>query len=399
MTDGLERLGLRFNPFEPAASGVPLGEELWIPDRWREPVERLLDTSESGRGVKALAIQGEYGSGKTYLLHWLETVELPRRRIRPFFLDNPGVQFYDLANSLLRQIGRYEFAKMLWEFLSPQLPGFQMSMFDEGLIAWLRSVKKHKQQEEALRVMARAALDKGITTNKEIAYRLGQIVMGTVDRPYFQYRDFVAGRKGAVVAEKEEAPYFTAIIRILKQAGHTAGIAFLIDEFEEIALQKRLSRRQAYDYLATIKRLINVARNEDFWLIVSMTPKAAEITRQLDAGLWERFTSQGAYEFKISLLSKEEARELIQRRLQNARPGEAEEVPESLSPFPENLAEILRPTTVSLPRRLVKVAFYAISEAQQPPEVAIPFSAEFLRQIEERAYPAPAAEEGEKGAS
>ena len=125
MNDGLERLRLRFNPFEPAASGVPLGGKLWIPDRWRGPVERLLDTSESGRGVKALAIQGEYGGGKTYLLHWLETVELPRRRIRSFFLDNPGVQFYDLANSLLRQIGRYEFAKVLWEFLSPQLPGYR----------------------------------------------------------------------------------------------------------------------------------------------------------------------------------------------------------------------------------------------------------------------------------
>jgi type II secretory pathway predicted ATPase ExeA len=368
MDNQLERFGLRFNPFEPAASGAPLGLELWIPERWRTRMQGLLDTLEGGQGVKALAIQGEYGSGKTYLLRWLELAELPHRRIRPYFFDNPGVQFYDLANRLLRQVGRYEFAKMLWEY-----------------------VKKFKRQDDALSVMAKAIRGRDIALDEEIAYRLAQIVVGTLDRPYFEYRDFVAGRKGAVVAEKEEAPYFTALIRILKEAGHSAAIAFLVDEFEEISLQKRLTKKQAYDYLATMKRLINVARDEDFWLIVSMTPEAAGKIQQLEPSLWDRFTSHGDYEFQIPPLSEGEATELLRWRLREARlPREGPPIPDF--PFPEDFASILRPTTISLPRRLVKVAFYAIAEAQQKPDMTVPFTLEFLRQIEERVYPAPEAE-------
>lgn len=392
MNGTLQHLGLRFNPFEPAASGAPLGIELWIPDRWRKEIRTRLSMLESGQGVKALAIKGEYGSGKTYLLRWLEFVELPARRIRPYFFDNPGMQFYDLANSLLRQVGRYEFAKMLWEYLSPELSGFQMPLFDQGLIPWLGSVKKFKRQQDALSAMAKAILDEDITPDEEIAYRLAQIVVGMLDRPYFEYRDFVAGRKDAIVAEKEEAPYFTAIIRLLKKAGHATAIAFLIDEFEEISLQKRLTRKQAYDYLATMKRLINVARDEDFWLVVMMIPLAADITRELEPGLWERFTSHGDYEFQIPPLNEQETTELLRWRLDQARrPGEEPLNP--CFPFPEYFASILRPTTIALPRRVVKVAFYAIAEAQQNPEIILPFTPEFLRKVEERAYPTPEVEE------
>jgi len=395
MNETLQRLGLRFNPFEPAASGAPLGIELWLPDRWRKEIQARLDMLESGRGVKALSIEGEYGSGKTYLLRWLESAELPTRRIRSYFFDNPGVQFYDLANSLLRQVGRYEFAKMLWEYLSPELPGFQMPLFDQGLIPWLRSVKKFKRQQDALSAMAKAILDKDITFDEEIAYRLAQIVVGTLDRPYFEYRDFVAGRKDAIVAEKEEAPYFTAIIRLLKKASHSTAIAFLIDEFEEISLQKRLTRRQAYDYLATMKRLINVARDEDFWLIVTMIPEAAKKTQQLEPSLWERFTSHGEYEFQIPPLNEKEAKELLRRRLKQARWQPGEELLSPYFPFPEDFASILRLTTIALPRRVVKVAFYAVAEAQRNPEITLPLTPEFLHQIEEEAYPTPVAEEEE----
>lgn len=390
MNDNLAHCGLRFNPFEPAASGAPLGVELWVPERWRAGMRTLLDTLTGSHGVKAVAIKGEYGSGKTYFLRWLEYVELPKRyRIRPYFFDNPGVQFYDLANSLLRQVGRYEFSKMLWEYASPELPGLQMTLFEEGLLPWLRSVTRFKREQEATSVLADKIRQNGITADEEIAYRLAQVVVGTLERPYFEYRDFVAGRKDAVVAEKEEAPYFAAVIRILQKAGHADAIAFLMDEFEEISLQKRLTQKQAYDYLATMKRLINVARDENFWLIVAMTPESANKLQQLEPSLWDRFTSQGQYEFEIPPLSGEEATELIRERLKVARNDGGPFGPDF--PFPADFASVLRPTTISSPRRLVKVAFYAVAEAQKDASTLVPFSSEFLKGIEERVYPAPSA--------
>jgi len=393
MDNPYARLRLRFNPFEPAASGVPISGTLWVPERWSQPLRNFLATMAHTSGAKAYAILGDYGSGKTYLLRWLEREELPRPRyrIRPFFFDNPGLQFYDLANTLLRQIGREEFAKALWEFLNPQLPGFQLSLFGDSFQGWLQSVKKHRREEEAVRVLAEQIHAKGIASDEEIRYKLGRLIVETYERPYFEYKDFVAGRRGSLVAEREEAPYFAAILRALRLTGSAEAVAFLLDEFEEVSLQKRLTKRQAHDYLATLKRLIGLTEREQFWIIVAMTPQAAEVTEKLEPALWQRFVSQGERRFNIPPLSEEEANELVRRRLSDARP-EATTL-DGLFPFPENLIELLREDIKSSPRRLVKVCSLVIAQAAQAPDkVAVPFTAEHLQRVQEELYPRPSAE-------
>jgi len=387
MSGTLERLRLRFNPFEPAASGVPMVDKLWVPDRWAHPLQQFLDTLQITQGPKAYAILGEYGSGKTYLLRWLEREELPKRQIRPFFFDNPGVQFYDLANSLLRQLGREEFAKSLWEFLNPSIPGFQSSLFGNTFQEWLRGIKKHRREDEAIRVLATLIREKKIAEDEEIRHKLGQLIVETYERPYFEYRDFLAGRRGALVPEREEAPYFAAILRALRLTGGAESVAFLIDEFEEVSLQKRLTKRQAHEYLATMRRLIGLTEREPFWIIVAMTPQAAEVTEKLEPALWERFISQGKHQFQIPPLNAEEAKELVRRRLAAAR-SKALSPNEDLFPFPENLVEILREDIRSSPRRLVKVCSLAIARASDE-SVITPFTVEYLREVQEELYPRP----------
>lgn len=390
MAEDFARLILRFNPFEPAASGVPIVDGLWVPDRWASPLRRFLDEMQRTQGAKAFAILGEYGSGKTYLLRWLEREELPKRRIRGFFFDNPGVQFYDLANGLMRQLGREEFAKALWEFLAPRLPGFQPSLFGNSFQEWLRTAKRHRHEDKAIRELSRKIQEKGIADDEEIRYKLARLIVETYERPYFQYKDFVAGRRGALVPEREEAPYFAAILRALRLTGGAESVAFLIDEFEEVSLQKRLTKRQAHEYLATMKRLINLTEREQFWIFVAMTPQAAEITEQLQPALWERFISQGEHCFQIPPLNAEEARELVARRLAAARPEENSDV-DPLFPFPENLVEFLREDVYSSPRRLVKVCSLAVARAASE-EISVPFSADYLEGIQEELYPRPAQE-------
>ena len=68
MSDTLNMLELEFNPFEPAASGAPLGSELVPPTSLADRVRDLLDRHRTGPGVKAIVVVGEYGTGKTCLL-------------------------------------------------------------------------------------------------------------------------------------------------------------------------------------------------------------------------------------------------------------------------------------------------------------------------------------------
>ena len=112
MQDVLRNLKLQSNPFEPSATGAPLTGKLRPAIALKRRVVRLLDVHSTGEGVKAIIIVGEYGIGKTCLLQWLHREEFPRRLIKSFYFDNPGVQFYDLANRLLRTIGRKDFAKV-----------------------------------------------------------------------------------------------------------------------------------------------------------------------------------------------------------------------------------------------------------------------------------------------
>ena len=390
MSRDLASLNLRFNPFEPAASGVPIIDALWVPDRWATPLKRFLDEMDRTQGAKAFAILGEYGSGKTYLLHWLARKELPNRRIRAFFFENPGVKFYDLANALLRQLGRENFAKALWEFLDPHLSGLQPALFGNRFQSWLSAVKKNRLEDKAIRELSEAIQAKGISEDEEIRHKLAQLIVETYDRPYFRYKDFVAGKQGALVPEKEEAPYFAAILRALRLTGGAKSVAFLIDEFEEVSLQKRLTKRQAHEYLATMKRLINLTESEQFWILVAMTPQAAEITEKLEPALWERFISRGEHRFHIPPLNAEEARGLIARRLAAARPmGDTGE--DSLFPFPENFVELLREDIYSSPRRLVKVCSIAIARAASE-EIPVPFTSKYLLEIQEELYPPPAEE-------
>lgn len=340
---------------------------------------------QATRGTKAYAILGEYGSGKTYLLRWLEREELPQRRIRPFFFDNPGVQFYDLANSLLRQLGREEFAKSLWEYLNPRLSELQPSLFGNTFQEWLHAIKRYRREEEAIRTLSERIQEEGIADDEEIRYKLGRLIVETYERPYFEYRDFVAGRRGALVPEREEAPYFAAILRALRLTGGAESVAFLIDEFEEVSLQKRITKRQAHEYLATMRRLIGLTEREQFWIFVAMTPQAAEITEKLEPALWQRFISQGEHQFQIPPLNEEEANELVKRRLAQARSSDALN---DLFPFPKNFVKILREDIRSSPRRLVKVCSLAIARAAQE-EVSLPFPAEYFERIQEELYPQP----------
>ena len=385
MSSILPKLELEFNPFEPAGAGAPLKSELTLPDGLRQRVIQLLDGHQKGLGVKPIVVRGEYGTGKTCLLRWLHENVLPERRIKSFYFDNPGVQFYSLANTLLRAIGRKDFAKFIWELAGPKAPGFQRSLFREGFEEYLSSPRR--RQQDVTTPLQRAIVDAGLTKDEQIADCLARIVTDATKKPYFEYRDFLPRQRGSLVAESEEAPYFRAILKVLSHGMSAEAVAFLIDEFEEIGLQKRLTRREAHDYLATLKRLINLAQDPDvdFWIVLSMTRDAYDTTRKIETALGQRFSDQLV---KIEPLGLDDAAALMKSRLHSARLPMAGKTGGGLFPFPDDI--VFRKKTYSNPRRLVKTCFYAIADAND--QTVLPFSTGYLRRVEERLYPVSSAE-------
>ncbi|MEX2238424.1 MAG: hypothetical protein WEB00_12925 [Dehalococcoidia bacterium] len=377
--EGLARLGLKYNPFPPASTGVAHVNDLWIPDAWQQDLRARYKDLQTGQGDRALPIVGEYGSGKTYLLRWMGETLFEPSNIRHFAFDNPGVAFYDLANRLLRQVGRYELSKALWEVVSlRQTHTTQPRLVDFTFPEWLSSIRQPSAKADAIGQLRGQILGLELTTDEEIAHKVALMVAETGSRPYFEYRDFVAGKAGALVAEREEAPYFRTLIRILLLVNSADGIAFLIDEFEDVALQRRLTKKQSFEYLATLRRLLDVSAELPLWLVVSMTPEAFAQTTSLDPSLAERF----APEYRIPPLTQSEAYGMVRHRVGEARIQSRE----GIFPFEEGMIEELRLSTSSKARPLIKVLFQAVASASSR-GMSPPIPTELVREAEETVYP------------
>ena len=382
--DILQKLRLDFNPFEPAATGAPLSGTLSPPHELAEKMKKFLDVHQMGQGVKAIVIVGEYGTGKTCLLQWLHNKVFPDRQTKSFYFDNPGIQFYDLANTLLRTIGRKDFAKFIWELAGAHVNvPYQRTLFQSGFEEYLSNAFRLRRQQDMTPSLQEAIQNANVTTDEEIAHCLARIVTDIVKKPYFEYRDFIPHQRGSVVPEGEEAPYFRAILKTISQGTGAKAIAFLIDEFEEIGLQKKLTKRAAHDYLATLRRLINLAQSEevDFWIVLSMTPDAYETTKKLEPSLMiERVSGRT---LDIQPLTPNDALTLMKSRIDAARPEGTDELKGTLFPFPD--AVVFRPNTYSNPRRLIKTCFRAIAQADA--DVQLPFTEAYLQNIEDELYP------------
>ena len=317
----VQKYKLSRNPFPPAASGIDVKKDLYIPSKWEKKIGEYYETLRHGGGAKAFPINGEYGSGKTVLLKGYLKEFFENKRIKTIYFENPGVEFYDLANTLMRSLGRYEFTKTLWEMCKEYLVEKEWLLFPMSFAQMLSTLNTRTDREKKAREFSDVIQNKlNLTDDGEVAYKLGLMIAETASKPYFSYRDFVAGTKGALVAEREESKYFKAIINTIIKSYGVEGVAFLIDEFEEISFPKRMTHKQTYEYLATLRSLIEISERENLWIIPAMTPEAAEETRKMNPALWQRFTHQ---EVKTILtlepLNVEESKALMKWWLNIAR--------------------------------------------------------------------------------
>ena len=312
----------------------------------------------------------------------------PRSNIGSFYFENPGTQFYDLANELLRGIGRISFSKMIWELAGHHInEPVQRSLFSQGYEEYIhatRSTRNRNMIAECEASLQSAIQAAGITADEEIADRFAKMVAGAGTKPYFEYRDFLPRHTRSLVAEGREGQYFEAILRTLSQAKGAKASALVIDEFEDIALQRKITKRAARDYLSTLKRLIDLSESNEtpFWLILSMTPNTFDMTRTLQSALEERIFSADRV-IRITPLPDDEADKLITARLAKARPKNSPYDDQSFFPFPDH--KFFGADTRSNPRRLIRTCFLAIANAD--PTTVLPFHDDYLAAVEARLYP------------
>ena len=209
----LEGYGFKFHPFPPAATGVAFAGDLWIPDTWSRQLLDVFDDLYNGSGPKATTLVGAYGSGKTYVLHWIAENWFAKNRIQPYYIGNPGLAFYGIADEVFRKLGRSEFSKAVWQALVNQGSIFvpQSTLFGSDFHHWLQSLSTGASKQTAQRDLSSALLEAGLADDEEVAFRYAQMIVGTRDRPYYTFRDFIPRSATSVVAEQQEPALFRDI--------------------------------------------------------------------------------------------------------------------------------------------------------------------------------------------
>ncbi len=381
----LDKFELLFNPFDPIASGPPVSGPLLAPVSVEQELRARLNAQRHTEGVKLTVIVGEYGSGKTYCLRWLEEEVFPKLNVKAFYFQDPGVQFYDLADSWLRMIGRKNLAKTLWELVHTKAPEPQQDLFLSGYQAYAQKVRTMANAKKLAQPLVDLFVESGVTTDEEIAHCLARIVVETPLKPNFEYRDFIPRSPSALVAERQEPRYSEALLRALSAGSEVRGIAFLLDEFEEIGLNDRTRRRTARHYVMTLKRLIDLTRGDspELWVVLAMTPEAYRQTETDVPGFTDRMASSGA-DVTLRAQTREQAEDLMKVRLQSARADAQEASREDLFPFPRDIG-CFGERVLSSPRRLVQTCSVAISKASV--DTVVPFEASYLEAIVEGLYP------------
>ena len=259
MPDMLSKLDLAFNPFEPAASGPPVGIAISPPDPLAERLRNFVNTGHHAPGPKVFVILGDYGTGKTCLLRWLHDRLASRSADQAILLRQPRRA---LLRSRQHAAENHRPQGLRQVHLGIRRPAPVKAVPAEPLSARLRGILDGPRvchDVEAVRISwshsRRPSCPRTSRRTRKSPHCLARIVTDAVRKPYFEYRDFLPSKTESLVAEAAEAPYFGAILTTLVRGSGADAIAFLIDEFEEIGLQKRLTRRAAHDYLSTLKAL------------------------------------------------------------------------------------------------------------------------------------------------
>ena len=352
------------NPFIPSGSGLPDTKNLYVSDKLRDTTERFFNELSTGRGSKTFPLIGSYGSGKSAFMKGFLTDFFWKRKIKAFYIENPGVNFYDIANRVLQSVGRYEFSKALFEVSKPYLH-LQKTLVEMDYDTFLVSLKTKVERDSKISELQKVLREKvNLCANEAVAYSFAKMVIETKIKPYLDYRDFVSEGTNPSVPKDMEPQYFNALITAINKIYGTEGVAFLLDEFEDLTLGSRISERIKLEYLATFRRLIDQSEIQNLWIVLAMVPGIEEIINKLNPPLWQRFSHHGKETLRLEELEQNEIEGVIKKWLDSMRTNG--KYVGKLFPFSDEIGTVFTMNSqFRNPRVIIKTCFNALAKASQ----------------------------------
>lgn len=363
-TERYNPYGLQFNPF-PLGGNYP---ESYLPYTYVNPSNKaritdFLLSTFMREEFNGLLIRGEYGSGKSHMLHYARDTVLTQpffgKQALCFLVNNPSVAPEDILLSMLREVKLAVVQDLVFAPVAQSLKekyegdmtsflnaftNFGKSLFDKNDLdpfdgqdifrlsyrefAKLLHDKHLVLDKGAFQAFAREILSNRTTITEQITEDLIQLISATESQNSRSWEVFISSR---LMSSKRSTLgveyYLEAFLQLFKYSG-IRHIYLLVDELEDLRTV-RLSPKAAADYLATLRKMIQ-HNYRMFSFVLACTRDAWDELLSLYPAIQDRFP------IVIDLLpSNADYKEVVKTYLTEAR-VEGREIADPWFPFTED---------------------------------------------------------------
>jgi hypothetical protein len=363
-TERYHPYGLQFNPF-PLGGNYP---ESYLPYTYLNPsnearITDFLLSTFMREEFNGLLILGEYGSGKSHMLHYARDKVLTHpffgKQALCFLVNNPSVAPEDILLSMLREVKLAVVQDLVFAPVAQSLndkyegnvipflndfTNFGRSLFTnndldpfEGQDIFRLSYRefaklfhdKHLVLDKgAFQAFAREVLSKKTKISEQITEDLIQLISATESQNSRSWEVFISSR---LMSSKRSTLgveyYLEAFLQLFKNSG-IRHIYLLVDELEDLRTV-RLSPKAAVEYLATLRKMIQ-HNYRMFSFVLACTRDAWDELLSLYPAIQDRFP------IVIDLLpSDADYKEVVKKYLTEAR-VEGQAIADLWFPFTED---------------------------------------------------------------
>lgn len=394
---GYRKLGLRANPFPP--DGLAPDDNLLPPaPETIAKIKAFVGQFLRTRQYQGLIVLGTYGMGKTHTLKLIrEQLQESGLPLKAVYLITPGYEPYQILRGILKELGQGEITKMLWNIVledltadyhaapdsflhtfepplksgrgrtasvsTDQAPLFRRKLFGAEALSdyrtFLDAFDNTRLSRDKLREYIVSVFSKRITDDLAITSEFASMLIYDQYKSYTSWENLtVSGSSKSLFKPEGEPTFLLALLAVLKANG-IQYLVVLIDEFEGIPLMKRMTRREAIQYLYTLRMLIDrVWYKQPFAFVLASTTQAWETAK---GELYEAVGDRIPEELTLPTLTDRAGRDLMVAYLVTARDDGAAN--DELAPFDDDFFSIVGSELRRTPRQLVRLCYQLIERA------------------------------------
>jgi len=396
------------NPFPPSGIADATEENPPLRPKMAKDIVDFIETSYRDRQSHSMTVTGEYGTGKTHTLRFIEQVintymNVGDQSARAIYVERPRLEANELNRTILRRLGFDTVRKYIWfairEVLSREISGdeeefrrlrrnltlpqkrsvgalggtprlwneedapipaaFTKVFSEESLNdyrTFLFALEKNGWGREAVRYYLVHCLVTAIgeDISIDLADSFIALLLARDEKSFSSWESLASVTKLRAGSDLRAPTFLQFLLRIMQRNG-IRYVYLLLDEFEEVPQGNLLSPRQRQEYLYTIREVFDKIQ-EGLAVVIAITPGAltalTEVATPLADRNWRTINLQPIeLEDAIKLVQCYFDRERERSSIKRVKAGDLRPLSEEILRY---ILDHLPPNVQKTPRNLIQ---------------------------------------------